>query len=87
MENKFTGWVDVPLSPKGEEEVVDAGQLVQESGLIPEVAFTSLQKRAIMTLNAVLAEVGTLLYVKWKANEAILILFILHFRPISCGSP
>ena len=82
MENKFTGWVDVPLSPKGEEEVVDAGQLVKESGLVPEVAFTSLQKRAIMTLNAVLAEVSTLLYVEWKANGAILILSVLHLdRP------
>lgn len=72
LENKFTGWVDVPLSPKGEEEVVDAGQLVKESGLIPEVAFTSLQKRAIMTLNAVLAETD-LMWIpvtkSWKLNE------------------
>jgi 2,3-bisphosphoglycerate-dependent phosphoglycerate mutase len=59
LENKFTGWVDVPLSPKGEKEVVEAGQLIKESGIVPDVAFTSLQKRAIMTLNAVLAEVST----------------------------
>jgi 2,3-bisphosphoglycerate-dependent phosphoglycerate mutase len=58
LENKFTGWVDVPLSPKGEKEVVEAGQLIKESGIVPDVAFTSLQKRAIMTLNAVLAEVS-----------------------------
>ena len=86
MENKFTGWVDVPLSPKGEKEVVDAGQLVKESGLVPEVAFTSLQKRAIMTLNAVLAEVGNLPSSIWNAWGAILISFILRFRLILCGS-
>jgi 2,3-bisphosphoglycerate-dependent phosphoglycerate mutase len=57
LENKFTGWVDVPLSPKGHKEVVEAGQLIKESGIVPEVAFTSLQKRAIMTLNHVLEEV------------------------------
>jgi 2,3-bisphosphoglycerate-dependent phosphoglycerate mutase len=50
LENKFTGWVDVPLSPKGHEEVIDAGKLMNEAGLLPEVAFTSLQKRAIRTL-------------------------------------
>lgn len=50
LENKFTGWVDVPLSPKGHEEVKEAGKLMNEAGLLPEVAFTSLQKRAIRTL-------------------------------------
>lgn len=50
LENKFTGWVDVPLSPKGHEEVIEAGKLMNEAGLLPEVAFTSLQKRAIRTL-------------------------------------
>eukprot|EP00804_Cyclotella_cryptica_P013642 CCRYP_018780-RD/>CCRYP_018780-RD protein AED:0.26 eAED:0.26 QI:0/0/0/1/0/0/2/0/289 len=58
LENKFTGWVDVPLSPKGHEEVVEAGKLIKESGIVPDVAFTSLQKRAIMTLNHVLEEVN-----------------------------
>lgn len=58
LENKFTGWVDVPLSPKGHEEVIEAGKLIKESGIVPDVAFTSLQKRAIMTLNHVLEEVS-----------------------------
>mmetsp|Transcript_23087 Transcript_23087/g.42414 ORF Transcript_23087/g.42414 Transcript_23087/m.42414 type:complete len:288 (+) Transcript_23087:64-927(+) len=56
LENKFTGWVDVPLSPKGTEEVVQAGQLIKDAGIVPNVAFTSLQKRAIKTLWAVLEE-------------------------------
>jgi 2,3-bisphosphoglycerate-dependent phosphoglycerate mutase len=72
LENKFTGWVDVPLSPKGEKEVVEAGQLIKESGIVPDVAFTSLQKRAIMTLNAVLAETD-LMWIPvnkaWQLNE------------------
>ncbi|KAL7515063.1 hypothetical protein ACHAXN_012306 [Cyclotella atomus] len=72
LENKFTGWVDVPLSPKGEKEVVEAGQLIKESGIVPNVAFTSLQKRAIMTLNAVLAETD-LMWIPvnkaWQLNE------------------
>jgi len=72
LENKFTGWVDVPLSPKGHKEVVEAGQLIKESGIVPEVAFTSLQKRAIMTLNHVLEETD-LMWIPvtkaWQLNE------------------
>ncbi|KAL3781017.1 hypothetical protein HJC23_007913 [Cyclotella cryptica] len=72
LENKFTGWVDVPLSPKGHEEVVEAGKLIKESGIVPDVAFTSLQKRAIMTLNHVLEETD-LMWIPvtkaWQLNE------------------
>lgn len=50
LENKFTGWVDVPLSPKGHEEVIEAGRLIKEEGLKFDVAHTSLLKRAIRTL-------------------------------------
>lgn len=72
LENKFTGWVDVPLSPKGHEEVIEAGKLIKESGIVPDVGFTSLQKRAIMTLNHVLEETD-LMWIPvtkaWQLNE------------------
>lgn len=54
LENKFTGWYDCPLSPKGIEEVTEAGKLVKAAGIAPDVAFTSLLKRAIRTCFEVL---------------------------------
>jgi len=72
LENKFTGWVDVPLSPKGHEEVVHAGQLIKEAGIVPDIAFSSLQKRAIRTLWHVLEETE-LMWIPttkaWELNE------------------
>lgn len=72
LENKFTGWVDVPLSPKGTEEVIHAGQLIKEEGIVPNVAFSSLQKRAIRTLWHVLEETD-LMWIPttkaWELNE------------------
>lgn len=56
IENKFTGWHDVPLSPKGHEEVIEAGKLIKDAGLKLDVAFTSLLKRANQTLNHILEE-------------------------------
>ena len=47
--NLFTGWVDVPLTEKGEAEAVRGGQLLKESGHLPDVVHTSLQRRAINT--------------------------------------
>lgn len=90
LENKFTGWVDVPLSPKGEKEVAEAGQLIKESGIVPEVAFTSLQKRAIMTLNAVLAEVSYLFdFTNECVSYKVMLTYLLlvgDIRLILCGS-
>ncbi|KAL3763140.1 hypothetical protein ACHAWU_005091 [Discostella pseudostelligera] len=72
LENKFTGWVDVPLSPKGHEEVIEAGKLIKEAGIVPNVAFTSLQKRAIRTLWHVLEQTD-LMWIPvtkaWQLNE------------------
>lgn len=72
LENKFTGWVDVPLSPKGHEEVIQAGQLIKEAGIVPNVAFSSLQKRAISSLWHVLEETD-LMWIPvtkaWELNE------------------
>eukprot|EP00585_Thalassiosira_rotula_P007877 CAMPEP_0196157706 /NCGR_PEP_ID=MMETSP0910-20130528/44511_1 /TAXON_ID=49265 /ORGANISM="Thalassiosira rotula, Strain GSO102" /LENGTH=287 /DNA_ID=CAMNT_0041422433 /DNA_START=89 /DNA_END=952 /DNA_ORIENTATION=- len=69
LENKFTGWVDVPLSPKGHEEVIQAGQLVKEAGIVPTVAFTSLQKRAIRTMDHVLEQTDLMWIPVTKAYE------------------
>ncbi|MHA6805999.1 phosphoglyceromutase [Salinifilum ghardaiensis] len=53
-ENLFTGWVDVPLSEKGESEVRRGGELLAETGVLPDVVHTSLLRRAISTANIAL---------------------------------
>ncbi len=47
--NLFTGWVDVDLSAKGEAEARRGGELIRESGLLPDLVHTSVLKRAIRT--------------------------------------
>ncbi|QGK71676.1 phosphoglyceromutase [Allosaccharopolyspora coralli] len=49
--NLFTGWVDVPLSEKGETEAQRGGELLRETGVLPDVLHTSLLRRAIATAN------------------------------------
>jgi 2,3-bisphosphoglycerate-dependent phosphoglycerate mutase len=56
LENRFTGWVDVPLSPKGEEEARRAGEKLKAFRF--DRAFASVLKRAIDTLTIVLGVVG-----------------------------
>ena len=55
--NLFTGWVDVDLSDQGRTEAKRAGQLLQESGLKPDVLFTSVLKRAINTAHIALDQI------------------------------
>ncbi len=50
LENRFTGWVDVDLTEKGEAEARRGGQLLKEAGFEPQLAYTSVLKRAIRTL-------------------------------------
>eukprot|EP00519_Triparma_laevis_P013437 CAMPEP_0182491672 /NCGR_PEP_ID=MMETSP1321-20130603/1004_1 /TAXON_ID=91990 /ORGANISM="Bolidomonas sp., Strain RCC1657" /LENGTH=281 /DNA_ID=CAMNT_0024693959 /DNA_START=9 /DNA_END=854 /DNA_ORIENTATION=+ len=72
LENKFTGWVDVPLSPKGHDEVIEAGKLIKAEGLEPDVAFTSTLKRAIRTLWHVLEQTDCMwipVEKSWTLNE------------------
>ncbi|GMI27672.1 hypothetical protein TrCOL_g10930 [Triparma columacea] len=72
LENKFTGWVDVPLSPKGHEEVIQAGQLIKAEGIVPNIAFTSKLKRAIRTLWHVLEQTDLMWIPQtqaWELNE------------------
>jgi 2,3-bisphosphoglycerate-dependent phosphoglycerate mutase len=52
--NQFTGWVDVPLSAKGETEAEHGGELLASAGLLPDVVHTSLLRRAISTANIAL---------------------------------
>jgi 2,3-bisphosphoglycerate-dependent phosphoglycerate mutase len=72
LENKFTGWYDCPLSPKGHEEVLEAGQLIKKEGITLDVAHTSLLQRAIRTLWHVLEETGFMwipVQKTWLLNE------------------
>ena len=47
--NLFTGWVDVDLTDKGRAEAVRGGKLLVEQGVLPDVLYTSLLRRAITT--------------------------------------
>jgi len=72
LENRFTGWWDVDLTPKGEDEARAAGKLLADKGLLPDVAFTSFQTRAIKTLHLAL-EAADRLWIPetkdWRLNE------------------
>ncbi len=50
LENRFTGWVDQDLSPRGEAEAKAAGDLLHAEGFVFDAAYTSVLKRAIRTL-------------------------------------
>jgi len=52
--NLFTGWVDVDLSDKGQDEAAHGGALLAEKGLLPDILHTSLLRRAIKTANIAL---------------------------------
>ena len=54
LENRFTGWVDVDLSPKGKLEACKAGELLKEKNLKINYFFSSYQKRAVNTLKLIL---------------------------------
>jgi 2,3-bisphosphoglycerate-dependent phosphoglycerate mutase len=50
LENRFTGWTDVDLTPTGVEQAKQAGRLLKAEGYEFDVAYTSVLKRAIRTL-------------------------------------
>jgi len=71
-ENRFTGWKDVDLTDKGVEEARAAGRLLAREGFDFDLAFTSLLKRAIRTLNLALEEMDRLwlpVEKDWRLNE------------------
>jgi 2,3-bisphosphoglycerate-dependent phosphoglycerate mutase len=72
LENRFTGWTDVPLTPTGVEQARQAGHLMREAGLEFDVAYTSVLQRAIWTLwHALDTMQRTWLPVQndWRLNE------------------
>src|SRR5260370_31584640 len=72
LETLFTGWHDVPQSEHGDTKAIDAGRLIKEAGLLPDVVHTSLLLRAIETADLALAELG-LSWIpvrrSWRLNE------------------
>ncbi len=56
--NLFTGWWDVDLSPAGEAESTEAGRLLADAGLLPDVVHTSLLTRATRSADLALHECG-----------------------------
>ena len=72
LENRFTGWVDVDLAPKGKLEACKSGELIKEQKLKIDFFFTSYQKRAINTLKLMLntLRVKDVQIIKaWQLNE------------------
>ena len=71
-ENRFTGWSDVDLSEKGNEEALKAGEQLKKDGFTFDLAYTSVLKRAIKTLWNVLntMDLSWVTVVKnWRLNE------------------
>ncbi len=72
LENRFTGWVDVDLTAKGEAEARQAGAFLTQSGVAFDKLFTSLQTRAIRTGNLALENAGLAwlpVERSWRLNE------------------
>jgi 2,3-bisphosphoglycerate-dependent phosphoglycerate mutase len=70
--NLFTGWWDAPLTELGESQAVEAGRLMEEHGLAPDIVHTSLQTRAIHTTELALRRMGrSWIPVRrdWRLNE------------------
>ena len=70
--NLFTGWWDAQLTPLGESQAVEAGRMMSEHGLAPDIVHTSLQTRAIHTTELALRRMGrSWIPVRrdWRLNE------------------
>jgi 2,3-bisphosphoglycerate-dependent phosphoglycerate mutase len=72
VENLFTGWYDVDLSDQGRLEAAQAGRELEKEGLRPDIAFTSVLKRAIRTLWLILDTTDRMwmpVERHWRLNE------------------
>ena len=72
LDNRFTGWTDVDLTPQGEREAQNAAKLLVEAGYTFDVAYTSVLKRAIRTLWIVLDGMDLMwipVHRSWRLNE------------------
>mgnify|MGYP001171744197 FL=1 len=72
LENKFTGWTDVDLTTKGEEEAKEAGKLLMKEKFTFDIVHTSLLKRANRTMKICLNEMEQSeipIHYSWRLNE------------------
>ena len=72
LENLFTGWTDVDLTPEGVAEATRAGAEIARAGLVPDIVFTSVLKRAIRTQWLVLDALDLMwlpVERSWRLNE------------------
>src|SRR4051812_16977009 len=72
LENRFTGWTDVDLTPKGIQEAHEAARLLKEGGDAFDLSFTSVLKRAIRPLWIVLDDMDLMWlpeHRSWRLNE------------------
>ncbi len=72
LENRFTGWHDVDLTPNGVEEARKGAQLMLDAGLTFDVAYTSVLKRAIRTLWIAMDAMDLMwipVHRSWRVNE------------------
>src|SRR5690349_7054192 len=72
VENLFTGWHDVDLSDLGRQEARSAGVEIRKAGIVPDVVFTSVLKRAIRTMWTILDEMDLMwlpIERSWRLNE------------------
>ena len=72
LANRFTGWIDVDLTPKGVEEAKRGGQQIKNEGFEIDICFTSVLKRAIRTLWIALDEMDQMwvpVIRAWQLNE------------------
>jgi 2,3-bisphosphoglycerate-dependent phosphoglycerate mutase len=68
----FCGWIDADLTPQGIEESRRAGQVLKKGGYVFDMAFTSVLKRAVETLNIILEEMNEKnipVKYSWRLNE------------------
>ena len=72
LENRFTGWTDVGLTSKGEEEAKDSGVLLSKENIEIDMVYTSVLKRAINTMNICIKQMNKnnieTIY-NWRLNE------------------
>jgi 2,3-bisphosphoglycerate-dependent phosphoglycerate mutase len=72
LENRFTGWTDVDLTPQGHTEAHAAAKLLKDGGFTFDLAYTSVLKRAIRTLWVVLDDMDLMwipVHRDWRLNE------------------
>lgn len=72
LENRFTGWTDVPLTAKGEQEARQGGRMLTSNNFRFDQVYTSVLKRAINTMNLILSEMNQEylpVFKHWRLNE------------------